>query len=492
MGPKDDARQDLVNRIQNTSINCNAMMQVDETFTLSKGPRTATSWSMTPTIPGLTFNTQTGRLSGTVDTSQEGQTFKVMIKAHDNSVIDFREYTFCPAMPSKGDAITLVHPYKALTGGSKITSGFGPRVHPITKVQKNHSGQDWVASEASAKGKGTIVAAGDGEVVYVGDNPGGYGLNIKINHKSASGKILCQTLYGHCSQILVTLGQKVGAGQTIAKEGSTGASTGPHLHFEVRLGGTVPVDPTPYFRGTTVEQPPTQSDNTVPAEKSRTNTAPVLTMREVAARTRDDCPKVLDSGVVTAEPPFAPQPASNFTNQVPTTSKCIPDVRPPYSEVSSKIDQALNESDLDAEDKKLIRFIAQIESRFDPFAKNPQSSATGLYQMLDKTAQTYYANIGEEPTCANRCDPYKATKAMIAFYKQEIRPYWVNYVASGKTTIAGKPIKNTPHSERYASLTKGEFAYGLIHHDGVGNAVNGVDRQGVDYYRKKIRETGFA
>ena len=91
-----------------------------------------------------------------------------------------------------------------------------------------------------------IVAANTGTVVkantsYVAGS--GYGMYIIIDH--GGGK---STLYGHCSQLLISEGQVVSRGQTIAKVGSTGWSTGPHLHFEVREGGQH-VNPLPYLQG---------------------------------------------------------------------------------------------------------------------------------------------------------------------------------------------------------------------------------------------------
>lgn len=99
--------------------------------------------------------------------------------------------------------------------------------------------------------------------------------------------------------------------------------------------------------------------------------------------------------------------------------------------------------------------------------------------MIDSTAEKYYSLIGKEPTCENRCDPTLATEAMVRFYKKEILKYYTEYQNSNGTKIAGKKIKDTPHSARYPSLSKPVFCYGLIHHDGVGNAVNGIDVQGV-------------
>lgn len=116
--------------------------------------------------------------------------------------------------------------------------------------------------------------------------------------------------------------------------------------------------------------------------------------------------------------------------------------------------------------------------------------------MLDRTAEAYFKEEVVEArlplptgsviaTCENRGDSFLSTIAMARFYTSEMRKYWDTYVSSGKTTIAGMTIKNTPHSARYNTLTKAEFIYGLIHHDGVGNAVNGIDKGGVAYYRSR-------
>jgi len=119
--------------------------------------------------------------------------------------------------------------------GARITSMFGPRVHPITGDARNHNGIDYGA------GTGTpIRAAGDGVVVYAGPR-GGYGNATVIDHGGS-----LATLYAHQSSIGVAVGQSVGRGQVIGAVGSTGFSTGPHLHFEVRVQGT-PVDPMRYL-----------------------------------------------------------------------------------------------------------------------------------------------------------------------------------------------------------------------------------------------------
>ena len=108
-----------------------------------------------------------------------------------------------------------------------ITSPYGTRVHPVTGKLKTHTGIDIGA------GMGTnIFAAADGKVLISGWNSGGYGNYVVIDHGGG-----LTTLYAHCSSLLVSAGQRVSRGQVIAKCGSTGISTGPHLHFEVLKNG---------------------------------------------------------------------------------------------------------------------------------------------------------------------------------------------------------------------------------------------------------------
>jgi murein DD-endopeptidase MepM/ murein hydrolase activator NlpD len=119
--------------------------------------------------------------------------------------------------------------------GAPIVSGFGPRVHPIYGDVRVHTGVDFAADEGTP-----ILAAGDGVVVMASEY-GGYGNATIIDHGGG-----LATLYGHQSAILVSEGQSVRRGQVIGRVGCTGACTGPHLHFEVRVNGT-PVNPVPYL-----------------------------------------------------------------------------------------------------------------------------------------------------------------------------------------------------------------------------------------------------
>lgn len=113
----------------------------------------------------------------------------------------------------------------------RITSGFGMRYHPILHYMRMHAGIDFGAAWGSA-----IVAAADGQVVAAGWT-GGYGREVQIAH---GGGIV--SLYGHMSGFATSAGQMVKQGQVIGYVGSSGLSTGPHVHFEVKVNGT-PVDP---------------------------------------------------------------------------------------------------------------------------------------------------------------------------------------------------------------------------------------------------------
>lgn len=116
-----------------------------------------------------------------------------------------------------------------------VTSPFGYRYHPVLKVNKLHTGVDVAVPSGS-----TVVAVNGGKVIKAGYN-GAYGNHVIIDHGGG-----IATLYAHGSSLSVSVGQQVSRGQQIMKSGSTGYSTGPHLHFEVIVNGN-PVNPMGYF-----------------------------------------------------------------------------------------------------------------------------------------------------------------------------------------------------------------------------------------------------
>jgi murein DD-endopeptidase MepM/ murein hydrolase activator NlpD len=153
-----------------------------------------------------------------------------------NVAYDFSLASVLPQIPYTGrvaySGTGMMYP---LSIPASITSVFGWRVHPITGNQRFHAGTDIGAPT------GTPVLAAAAGQVETANWLGGYGLTVTLNHKSAQ-----QTLYGHMSEIFVQPGQWVEPGTVIGRVGSTGNSTGPHLHFEVRHltpNGWVATDP---------------------------------------------------------------------------------------------------------------------------------------------------------------------------------------------------------------------------------------------------------
>lgn len=132
------------------------------------------------------------------------------------------------------DAVDIGRPSAAAMQwpvAGRITSGFGHRIHPILRFARMHRGIDFGAGRGSP-----IVAAADGRVAAAGW-AGGYGRQVRIAHAGGIG-----TSYSHMSQIVAEPGSFVRRGQLIGYVGSSGLSTGPHLHYEVYRGGQ-PVNP---------------------------------------------------------------------------------------------------------------------------------------------------------------------------------------------------------------------------------------------------------
>ncbi len=125
----------------------------------------------------------------------------------------------------------------------RLTSEFGTRVHPISRTTKHHDGID-VAARSGTE----ITAPAGGTVVFAG-RKSGYGNVVEIDHGFGY-----RTLYGHASRLLVKEGARVARGEKIALVGSTGASTGSHLHYEVTVDG-VKVDPIKFMDATVMQVP---------------------------------------------------------------------------------------------------------------------------------------------------------------------------------------------------------------------------------------------
>jgi murein DD-endopeptidase MepM/ murein hydrolase activator NlpD len=133
-------------------------------------------------------------------------------------------------------ALALVPYRKPVVGEIEFTSGFGVRMDPFVGRPAMHTGLDFRASMGDP-----VRATANGKVVSAGWS-GGYGRMVEIDHGNG-----LSTRYGHLSAINVSVGQSIKIGQVVGEVGSTGRSTGPHLHYETRIDGEA-VDPQKFLR----------------------------------------------------------------------------------------------------------------------------------------------------------------------------------------------------------------------------------------------------
>lgn len=180
-------------------------------------PPTTEPATQAPSTQPETTTEATTQAAKTPTQTQSNQSAAGKTDAPDNSKLQ-------PATQNK-----LAWPVPGLT---EVNASFG------NKWNKTHTGIDITGSNAWGK---PIVAAERGKVTFAGYREGGSGYCVQIDHGNGM-----ETFYSHCESVSVAVGATVARGQTIAKVGSTGFSTGPHLHFEVRVNGT-PVDPMPYL-----------------------------------------------------------------------------------------------------------------------------------------------------------------------------------------------------------------------------------------------------
>lgn len=299
-GLHDDATAYPPDKIKNNDIPLSGGDKVDTTFIMTPGSvKVPTSWTIvsknTQLPAGILFvsNNATASIKGTFPKETYGKPFKLEITAKlGQEVIDARSFVFSPAKATGSNEIRFIMP---LPGGICNSPFSANRVHPVTGINKPHHGCDFKMANRSVK---DVVAAADGEVVFVGFESGGAGNYVKIKHLNAAGKHLCTTVYMHMSQIYVKEGQTVVAGQKIGKEGSTGSSTGNHLHFECRLPNGDRVDPLPYIKGeVNVAAQTTPTNDPVPGTVSPQTSEAALTPENVDAKQNgcepfgDDYPK---------------------------------------------------------------------------------------------------------------------------------------------------------------------------------------------------------
>jgi len=289
-GLQDDNTDHPKNKISNTTIPVNSSGCINVQFEMTPESEEALRWTLERNgtvvggIDGTTFSS-TGLWSGCFSTLL-GKTVKVKVRAYDavtgGEIMDVRSFTFSPTSSNGNNSIKFVSP---LPGGI-VNSKYGPRIHPITKSMKAHTGIDMKMVDRSVV---DVVAAADGEVIFAGGTSDtGYGLRVHIKHSTSSGKHICTTTYNHLSTYYVSVGDKVMASQKIGKEGSTGSSTGNHLHFECKMPNGLFVDPEPYIFGQLTIAKTTQPDGTGTDTYTRTSES-VLSDEDAKAKQVDSC-----------------------------------------------------------------------------------------------------------------------------------------------------------------------------------------------------------
>ncbi len=233
----------LENRLKETKVKINELnMRIadivkkdDELRTVLGLPRVSSDVRNVG-IGGADYNYDfIDEISGFDDPADLNSQLSLLSKLERESKLELESYNALMAtFERKQDSIRYLPSLKPVLSGV-ISSGFGLRRHPIYKVRKHHDGLDFSAA------KGTpVYASADGTVSFTG-RVNGYGKLIKLNHKYGF-----VTRYGHLSKIVVRRGQQVKRGQKIGEVGSTGLSTAPHLHYEVRYNGE-PVNPSAYY-----------------------------------------------------------------------------------------------------------------------------------------------------------------------------------------------------------------------------------------------------
>lgn len=170
---------------------------------------------------------------GGIPPYQETQGYVVKIKSF------MAKYTAISSGPGTGTVPAGQAMAMPLSGNPPVTSPFGMRVHPVTGVYKLHSGIDFGVAAGVP-----VLAAEEGVVTFAGMTSG-YGNRVVVSHGMIEGKRV-STTYNHLSAISIAKGQRVGVGTVVGLVGSTGYSTGAHLHFEVQVNGEY-VDPAPWI-----------------------------------------------------------------------------------------------------------------------------------------------------------------------------------------------------------------------------------------------------
>ena len=183
--------------------------------------------------------------------SEEEKELHQAIEEYQNQIAEIETEIRLLALANVGEEYVGGAMAWPVPGYTRITSSFGMRTHPITGIYKLHTGVDIGAPRGAH-----FIAANDGIVTYAGYNRA-YGNMVIIDHGGG-----ITTLYAHGDEILVNVGDVLYQGTPVLKVGSTGYSTGPHAHFEVRING-VYVEPLDYITSYSTNNKKEDKNNTV-------------------------------------------------------------------------------------------------------------------------------------------------------------------------------------------------------------------------------------
>jgi murein DD-endopeptidase MepM/ murein hydrolase activator NlpD len=283
----------------------------------------------------------------------------------------------------------VIYPF---AGDYQITSPFGERTDPTTGGSEYHTGVDFGVPLGTE-----IKAAADGVVVQAGTN-GGYGNSVTIDHGGGM-----ETLYGHLSKVLVSAGQKVKQGDVIGLSGSTGKSTGPHLHFEIRKNGQ-PVDPMSYLSGLN------SFSGGVVNYVTEMNRVMLLKTSESFMENAENIGWLLsgDNGDINNDPR---QVYNVKPGEVPQ------ELLPVFEKAGEKYDIPWT----------VLAAIAYRESSFNPYAVGPylsdfNTSAEGMMQFLPSTFQEFAVD-GDGDDIKNIFDPADAIYTAANYLSYNYRHY---------------------------------------------------------------------
>lgn len=227
---------EMTNQIKSINSDMGQIVKKDDELRLALGLSNISSEVREVGIGGAKYDyTETDEISGFDEGRQLGQQLTELDRLEREVNLEFDSYhNLMTTFQKKQDSLAYLPALRPVIKGL-VSSPFGDRIHPIYKVKKHHDGVDISAPRGTP-----IYASADG-TIKLARTVSGYGKMVMVDHKYGY-----QTRYGHMNKILVRKGQIVKRGDKIGEVGSTGISTAPHLHYEVRFKGKA-INPSPFF-----------------------------------------------------------------------------------------------------------------------------------------------------------------------------------------------------------------------------------------------------